>query len=160
VQLDAAGQFQLNLKTPWRDGTTHLVMSPLEFMQRPAALAPRPRLHLIRFHGVLASNAKLRSLVMPQGPELQEQVSEVAVASVCEAEVVAVRPHRIRWARLLKRVYDIAIQHCPNCGARELKTIAAILERPVIEKILTHLGIDRQPPPWGGARGAGQHWPA
>ena len=35
-------------QTPWRDGTTHLVMSPLEFMQRLAALVPRPRLHLIR----------------------------------------------------------------------------------------------------------------
>ena len=33
---------------PARDGTTHLVMSPLEFMQRLAALVPRPRLHLIR----------------------------------------------------------------------------------------------------------------
>jgi hypothetical protein len=39
---------ELELKTPWRDGTTHLVMSPLEFMQRLAALVPRPRLHLIR----------------------------------------------------------------------------------------------------------------
>jgi hypothetical protein len=29
---------ELELKTPWRDGTTHLVMSPLEFMQRLAAL--------------------------------------------------------------------------------------------------------------------------
>jgi hypothetical protein len=38
---------ELKLKTPWRDGTTHLVMSPLEFMQRLAALVPRPRLHLI-----------------------------------------------------------------------------------------------------------------
>ena len=38
-------------KTPWRDGTTHLVMSPLEFLQRLAALVPRRRLHLIRFHG-------------------------------------------------------------------------------------------------------------
>ena len=27
----------------------HNVMSPLEFMQRLAALVPRPRLHLIRF---------------------------------------------------------------------------------------------------------------
>ena len=54
VQLNAAGQVELKLKTPWRDGTTHLVMSPLEFMQRLAALVPRPRLHLIRFHGVLA----------------------------------------------------------------------------------------------------------
>ena len=51
VQLNTAGQVELKLKTPWRDGTTHLVMSPLEFMQRLAALVPRPRLHLIRFHG-------------------------------------------------------------------------------------------------------------
>jgi hypothetical protein len=48
VQTHAAGQVVLKLKTPWRDGTTQLVMSPLEFMQRLAALVPRPRLHLIR----------------------------------------------------------------------------------------------------------------
>lgn len=34
----------LKLNTAWRDGTTHLVISPLEFMQRLAALVPRPRL--------------------------------------------------------------------------------------------------------------------
>ena len=34
--------------------------------------------------------------------------------------------------------------------------IAAILERPVIEKILTHLGLDPQPPPRGRAREARQ----
>ncbi len=38
VQLNAAGQAVLKLKTSWRDGTTHLVMSPLEVMQRMAAL--------------------------------------------------------------------------------------------------------------------------
>jgi hypothetical protein len=37
----------LQLKTPYQDGATHIIMSPLEFMQRLAALAPRPRLHLI-----------------------------------------------------------------------------------------------------------------
>jgi hypothetical protein len=40
-------------------------MEPLEFMERLAALVPRPRLHLIRFHGVLAPNAKLRSKIVP-----------------------------------------------------------------------------------------------
>jgi hypothetical protein len=34
----------LKLKTPWRDGTTHLVMTPLEFMQRLAALVLRRRM--------------------------------------------------------------------------------------------------------------------
>ena len=60
-----AGQGVLQLKTPYRDGTSHLVMSPLEFMQRLAALVPRPRLHLIRFHGVLAPPAKLRAAIVP-----------------------------------------------------------------------------------------------
>jgi len=41
VQCDAAGRVVLKLKTPWRDGTTHLVMSSPEFMQRLAALLPR-----------------------------------------------------------------------------------------------------------------------
>jgi len=52
-----------------RDGTTHIKMSPLEFMQRLAALVPRPRLHLIRFHGVLAPNAGLREAVKLRGRE-------------------------------------------------------------------------------------------
>ena len=55
----------LQLKSAFKDGTTHIVMSPLEFMQRLAALVPRPRLHLIRFHGVLAPNAKLRGKIIP-----------------------------------------------------------------------------------------------
>jgi len=157
IQLNAAGQVELKLKTPWRDGTTHLVMSPLEFMQRLAALVPRPRLHLIRFHGVLAPNAKLRPLVVPQGPPVQQEpAAQAAVAAECEVETVQARPNRISWARLLKRVFDIDMQHCPNCGAGELKIIAAILERPVIEKILTHLGLDPQPPPRGRAREVGQ----
>jgi hypothetical protein len=54
-----------------------------------------------------------------------------------------------RLARLLERAFDIDMQHCPNCGAGELKIIAAILQRRVIEKILIHLGLDPQPPPKG-----------
>ncbi len=56
----------LKLKTAYRDGTSHIVMSPLEFMQRLAALVPCPRLHLIRFHEALAPNAKLRAAIVPK----------------------------------------------------------------------------------------------
>jgi hypothetical protein len=55
----------LKVKTAYRDGTSHIVMSPLEFMQRLSALVPRPRLHLIRFHGVLAPHARLRAAIVP-----------------------------------------------------------------------------------------------
>jgi hypothetical protein len=105
---------------------------------------------------VLAPNAKLRSLVVPHGPEVQEQATRVEAADECEVETVQTGPRRLSWARLLKRVFDIDMQHCPNCGAGELKIIAAILERPVIDKILSHLGLDPQPPPRGRAREAGQ----
>jgi len=40
-QCDAAGRMVPKLKTQWRDGATHLMISPLEFMQRLAALVPR-----------------------------------------------------------------------------------------------------------------------
>jgi hypothetical protein len=127
--------------------------------QGQAALVPRPRLHLIRFHGVLAQNAKLRPVVVPQGRPAQGQaateaaaVAESAVEN--ESELVQARPHRTSWARLLKRVIDIDMQHCPSCGGGELKIIAAILDRPVVEKILTHLGLNPQPPPpRAGVRG-------
>jgi len=149
VQINAAGQVVLKLKTPWRDGTTHIVMSPLEFMQRLAALVPRPRLHLIRFHGVLAPNAKLRALVVPHGPEQATGKSEQTAS---EPGCAHSRPVRISWARLLKRVFQIDLEHCPNCGG-ELKIIAAILAAPVIERILTHLGLQARAPPRVAARG-------
>jgi hypothetical protein len=63
-------------------------------------------------------------------------------------------------SRLLKRVSCLDLGHCPNCGGGEFKIIAAILERPAIEKILSHLGLDPQPSPKGRARDAGQDFHA
>jgi len=104
VQCNSARQVVLKLKTPWHDGTTHIVMSPLTFMQRLAALVPRPRLHLIRFHGVLAPNAKLRAQVVLAGPHEATGGSELtAPEPVC----AHTRPVRMSWARLLKRVFEI-----------------------------------------------------
>ena len=45
------------LKTPWSDGTTHLLLSPEELIEKVAALVPPPRLNLVGYHGVLAPNA-------------------------------------------------------------------------------------------------------
>jgi hypothetical protein len=52
------------------------------------------------------------------------------------------------------------MQRCPNCGAGDLKIIAAIQERPVIEKILAHLRLDPHPPPKGRAREPELHFAA
>ena len=53
---------------------------------------------------------------------------------------------RMRWAQLLKRVFDIDIERCPHCGG-QLKPIAAIENAAAIARILTHLGLAAQPPP-------------
>ena len=70
-------------------------------------------------------------------------------------QATAVRPS---WAKLLKRVLDLDLEHCPNCGG-ELKIIAAILEQPVIEKIHTHLGLQARAPPRVPARGQARKRP-
>jgi hypothetical protein len=55
------------------------------------------------------------------------------------------------WAGLLKRVFDIDIEHCPNCGG-SLKIIAAIEDPPVIDKILSDLGLPTRALPRSPAR--------
>jgi hypothetical protein len=137
LKYDDAGNVVLQLKSAGRDGTTHIGMSPLEFMQRLAALVPRPRLDLNRFHGVLAPNAGLRPAIVPGPPQ---NTSEPADEHAHGA------PARMSWARLLKRVFDIDLEHCPQCGG-DFKIIAAIEEPAVIVKILTHLGLPARAPP-------------
>ena len=61
LAINPAGQVVLELKTPYRDGTTHLLFSPLEFLQRLAALVPRPRLNLIRFQAQWERSYNLRT---------------------------------------------------------------------------------------------------
>jgi hypothetical protein len=141
-----AGEVVLQLKTPYRDGTTHLVMSPLEFLQRLAALVPRPRLHLIRFHGVLAPNAALRAQIVPSAPD---QLSAPTEADG-ETPYSSTRA-RMSWAQLLKRVFAIDLTTCPQCGGA-LPLMAAIEDPAVIVKILAHLGLPTRAPPRAPAR--------
>ena len=94
-----------------------------------------------------APNAKLRALVVPQEPEPAAQQAKPAE---CEANCAHHRPVRQSRAKLLKRVFELDLEHCPNCGAGELKIVAAILERPVIEKILAYLGWIRSRRPREG----------
>ena len=50
---------------PFHDGSIHVVLEPLDFIARLAALVPRPRLNLTRFHGVFTPNFKLRCRIVP-----------------------------------------------------------------------------------------------
>ena len=119
-------QVVYRLKHPFRNGTTHVVLDPMDFIARLVALVPRPRAHLTRYHGVFAPNFKHRRRIIP-----------------CPAHQTARKPHASRpapmsWMQRLKRVFHIDIEHCGVCGGT-LRVIACIETPDVIERILTHL---------------------
>ena len=59
------GKLRYALKHPYSNGTTHFLFEPLDLLARLAALVPRPRVNLTRYHGVFAPNSKLRARVVP-----------------------------------------------------------------------------------------------
>ena len=135
MALTASGQVRYALKTPYRDGTTHIVLEPLDLMARLAALVPPPRMHLTRYHGVFAPHSKLRAAITParRGAGRKPQVEEAADKSATPRHVA------MSWAKCLKRVFGIDIEACARCGGK-LKVIASIEDPQVIAKILAHLG--------------------
>jgi len=145
LSINNEGNVIYKFKKPWDDGTVAIKLTPMEFMERLAALVPRPRIHLTRFHGVLGPHYKYRKLIVPKKNEPLELVDNK------DEETQNSSQSRICWARLLKRVFDIDITLCPACQGK-MRVISAIEERPVIRKILDHLGIPSSPPPLTPAR--------
>ena len=61
LSLTPAGKVRYALKSAYRDGTTHVIFEPLDLLSRLAALVPKPKVNLTRFHGVFAPNHRLRA---------------------------------------------------------------------------------------------------
>lgn len=65
LSLTPNGNVRYQLKTPYHDGATHVIFEPLDFMARLAALVPKPRVNLTRFHGEFAPNSHHRARITP-----------------------------------------------------------------------------------------------
>jgi hypothetical protein len=102
----ADGLLTLKLKTPWSDGTSHLLLSEMELLEKLAALVPPPKTNLVTYHGVLAPAAKWRKDVVPSPDPGGESCKHA--------------PHErwIPWADLLKRTFRVDALKCPNCHGR------------------------------------------
>ncbi|MDT0636420.1 transposase, partial [Spectribacter hydrogenooxidans] len=100
LSLTNSGLVRYQLKTPYRDGTTHIFFEPLDFLARLAALVPRPRVNLTRFHGVFAPNNKLRAQVTPAKRGRRRHGSGTESDDKTPAE----RHVAMTWAQRLKRV--------------------------------------------------------
>ena len=103
LALSSSGQVRYTLKTPYRDGTTHIVLEPLDLMARLAALVPPPRMHLTRFHGVFAPRSRLRAAVTPAHRGVG--TTEKTPADPCKPPTP--RHVAMNWARRLKLVFGI-----------------------------------------------------
>ncbi len=142
LSVNTNGQVVYTLKTPYDNGTTQIIMEPLEFMEKLAALVPRPRVHLTRFHGCLAPNYKYRKVIVP--------VKDSSVEALEQED-----PNKKKytpWAKLLKRVFKLDMEICKNCGA-SLKIVSAITETKQIRKILDHLKLPSSSPTTYPSRG-------
>ena len=61
----ANGELVYRFTKPWSDGTTGITLSPLELLEKLAALVPLPRVHLVRYGGCLAPHSRLRGALTP-----------------------------------------------------------------------------------------------
>ena len=88
---------------------THILFSLLDFLSKLAALVPRPRHNLVRYHGIFAPNSKMRKLIVPKSSTTVKRAREEHSKTHKMAEEAARRDELVApltWAQRLKRVFD------------------------------------------------------
>lgn len=100
-----------------------------------AALTPKPRMNLTRFHGVFAPNSKHWIHVAPAKRDRGRKELE---QQAWDEKTSAERHAAMTWMQKLKRVFNIDIEICEKCNA-PVKIIACVEGPVAIEKIFKHL---------------------
>ena len=123
------------------------MFTPHELIEKLIPLIPRPRCHLVRYHGILGPAAKDRHKVVPTPPAPDAAGADKAGEGESREIDLSklARVSRLPWALLLKRVFMTDALTCPKCQGR-MKILAAITEPEAIRKILDHLGIPSEAP--------------
>src|SRR5690606_39198779 len=132
LSLTEQGLIRYRLKTPFCDGTTHVLFEPLDFLARLAALVPPPRTHLTRFHAVFAPASRLRGAVTPARRGRGGSRPPASTEPPPPTHVSMTPMQRV------KRWFAIAIDTCHRYGG-QLKVIASIKDPELIAIILSHL---------------------
>ena len=159
LSLAEDGRVVYRLRHAWRDGTTHVLLEPLDFLGRLAALVPPRRAHGLTYHGVLAPASEWRDLIVPGavgesrvGQPDRDRDGGCGDPGLLSPYAPPARPvNRYRWAELMRRVFGHDVLRCQRCGGRR-RLIALISDPFIVRRILTHLGLPAQPPPIAPAR--------
>lgn len=136
LALTKDSRVRYELKTPYRNGTTHVIFEPLDFIARLSALIPKPRVNLTRFHGVFAPNSKYRVTITPGKRGKGAKPKQDSLDG--EEKTPMEQRSAMTWVKRLKRVFSIDITECEKCKG-PVRTIACIEDPEVIKKILKHL---------------------
>ena len=127
------GQLVYHFRRPWSDGSTALLLAPLELLERLAALVPPPRRPLLAYHGLLAPHASWRAAVVPP-PRADTRMATVP------------GPRRWSWAQLLRRVFGFDVLVCDRCGGPR-RILGAVTEPHAVRRLLAALELAAEPPP-------------
>lgn len=107
VSRGEGGKIRFQPKKPRRDGKTHRMIDPLNFMHILATLVPRPRLHTTRFHGVYARRHKFRD-------EVVQSAKSAKAPAESESEGGAYGDLKIALAEVSRRMWPDDVR-CPEC---------------------------------------------
>lgn len=136
----AQGRLAYHLPHALSDGTTTLVMEPLELLEKLVAVVPRTGEHLISFAGILGAHAARRAEVIPLHPKEEKN-------TLC---VGGWKGRRLEWAALLERVFATVILVCA-CGGRR-RVLGPMHKGPAARRILEAMGLPTELPPRAAAR--------
>jgi hypothetical protein len=145
------GLVRIALKKVFSDGTFAVDLDPLSLLARLCAAVPPPKLHTIRYAGVLGAASKIRPHIVPKPAE-----EAAPAAAVVEPERKP-KPQRHgcsyrSWAELMKRTFSVDVLMCPRCGGR-LRLVALMTEPKSIARYLRALGEPIEAPSRAPARG-------
>jgi hypothetical protein len=110
-----------------------MIFSPLELIEKLAALVPLPRKNIVRYHGVLGPHAKNRAKIVPSGEH------------DCGDKVVTPKKYRLKWSALLARVFRVDVEKCPRCAGK-MKIVAALTDPASIRQYLKGTGQSAEIP--------------
>jgi hypothetical protein len=147
LEQQASGKLRFARKKPWKGGTVALLLEPLDFLARVCALVPPPRQHMVGYHGVLSSHAKLRSEVVA-APDPSTSPDRIVQCEFFgeDTDHDDAEPCRKPWAWLLRHVFEVDVTTCPRCSG-PMRWIEAATTPDAIAKLLAKHGLGPRPPP-------------
>jgi hypothetical protein len=137
------GRLALQFKQPWKDGTTHVVFTAQELIEKLIPLIPRPRSHVIRYHGILGPAAKDRhKIVSGSGPvQYGREIGQPKPHQIDASP----RLNHLPWAVLLKRVFLVDVLECPKCKGR-MEILAVVTKPASVRRYLEGMDLPSEAP--------------